>query len=180
MMIINRLMSKYNVLFSKFNMTLYVAMLLFLSIEIFYFLLVVNVESSFWHRLFYKYEDYDDTLKKHEEDRKISKKCLYYFFLTAELLWFTLVGLIFLPETPAPFLLKRVISTGIHIPIVFLFCGRIIRKIRNILKLDTIISDNELKQSIWVIIVCLNVFVLIFNWEMSLFIWAILAGKYIW
>lgn len=115
-----------------------------------------------------------------QELRRNIKNSTCFFLLSGLLIWFSLVGLAILPTLPMSNLLSRIIATGIHVPFVFLICGWIIRGLQKLLLQKWMISEKEVKQSLVLITVCLDILLLVINWEMALFVAAIISGKYIW
>jgi len=124
------------------------------------------------------------------EDDEISELCkqfshdkkylTLFILLTGELIWVSLFVLIELAKIPMPDLVSRILDTGIHVPLVLLVSGLITRWIQKPILQKWKITENDINQSFFLITFFMDIVLFAFNWEMSLFIMAILIGKYIW
>ena len=121
-----------------------------------------------------------ESFDQYEQNIRFAKDYALFFFITTELLWFAVIGLMILDKAQMPESVGRVLDTGIHIPILFLLFGNVIRYIGRMLLAKWNVPDAEIKKSILVVVVFLDTILLFTGWETALFLLAILCGKYIW
>jgi len=127
----------------------------------------------------------DEAFSASEFVRKAAKDLSRFFLICAHILWGGISSLVLLQHYVylLPAWAERILSTGIHVPFMFLLCGRIILFVRKAViknEIYTGISDSDIKKSITIIVIYLDFCLLLIDWELALFVAAILLGKYIW
>lgn len=116
---------------------------------------------------------------------KIARRYAVFFLITASILWGGIAALVLLQIKMSifPIGLAKALSTGIHVPIVFFVCSRIILLFQKIIFNSSLypkISEKEIANSIFIIVFFLDLCLLLIDWELALFVMAILCGKLIW
>lgn len=104
-----------------------------------------------------------------------------FFLIMNLILWGTISALLLLQEkTIEVHIINRIISTGIHVPIAFLVCSYSIKAIGKQMLKSWMITVDQLQEAILIVTVCLDLCLLLIDWQLSLFLLSILFGKGVW
>ena len=103
-----------------------------------------------------------------------------FFFIEGNILWLGILAAYLIQISDAPGIIGRILNTGIYIPMVFLICSKVIKCAGTIILKEYDVLEQNIRWSILLLTLSLDICLFLLNWEMALFIAAILMGKFIW
>ena len=78
---------------------------------------------------------------------------------------------------------KKIVSSGIHIPIILISCGKIISCLFNTFSNKNekeFFSDSDCKETIFIVTISIDICLFMVNSDLGLWVLAIILGKFIW